>query len=301
MTHDQAEARRGLWYGLGAYGLWGCIPLYFRLLRHLAPLDVLAHRVWWSFILLLVIVAALGRLRDLRQTWRSPRAMGFLTATAALIAINWFTYIYAVSSEQLIQASLGYFITPLANVALGVIVLNERLRRLQVVALVLATAAVIYLGRSVGEVPWIALSLAASFSLYGLLRKLAHVEALLGLLIETTLLVPLALGYIVYHYCQGTPGKSFDWLTYGLLALAGAVTTGPLLLFAAAVRRLTMTTLGFLQYLAPTLQFVVAVLLFGEKFTQAHQYAFAAIWAAVALYTLDSLRARMPQSQGEAK
>jgi len=286
---DDSSQRLGFWYGLGAYSLWGLIPLYFKQVVHLPPVDIVAHRVVWSCALMAVVVIGLRRWPDVKKTLRSPGLMRMLAASTLLIGINWFTYIYAVSSEQILQASLGYFVTPLANVLLGVVVLGERLRRLQVVALFVATVAVVCLGAAAGAMPWIAISLACSFSCYGLVRKTTPIDPLLGLLVETALMLPIAGVYLLYTSSQSAPGEGYESSTLALLALGGAVTAAPLLLFAAAARRLPMTTLGFLQYLAPTLQFLVAVFLFGELVSQSKLWSFVGIWVAVAIYSVDTL------------
>ena len=289
---DDSSQRLGFWYGLGAYGLWGLIPLYFKQVAHLPPVDIVAHRVVWSCALLAAIVVGLRRWPDAMKTLRSPGLMRMLAASTALIAVNWFTYIYAVSSGQVLEASLGYFITPLANVLLGVIVLGERLRRLQVAAILVALVAVVCLGAASGAMPWIAVSLACSFSCYGLVRKTTPVDPLLGLLVETALLLPLSGAYLIYNAAQTPTGQGHDVPTLALLALGGAITAAPLLLFAAAARRLAMTTLGFLQYLAPSLQFLVAVFVFGEAVSESKLWSFVGIWIAVAIYSADSLLAQ---------
>ena len=280
-------------FGFTAYGLWGVIPLYFRLLGHVPPLEVLAHRAWWAFLLLALTIFGLGIGDHVRAVVRDRRTLLTLVGSTFLIAANWYTYIYAVNTHQVMQAGLGYFITPLANVLLGVVVLGERLRVLQLIAIVLAASGVVMLTSYTGEVPWIALCLTISFSLYGLLRKIARAEALVGLFVETTLLAPLALGYVGYLAWQGVGSFTVDDpRTIGFLLLSGPVTTVPLVCFAAAARRLRMTTLGFLQFLAPMLQVAVAVGLMGEQFTVAYQRSFPLIWAAVGLYLADAVVSR---------
>lgn len=292
----------GFVYGVAAYGLWGAIPLYFRLLRSVPPLEMLAHRATWALVTLAIIIVALRRGPAVVAALSNRRTALTLLGSAVLIAVNWLAYIYAVSTEQIVQAGLGYFITPLANMALGMVVLGERLRRLQWAALVPAVVGVVVLAVQAGQIPWIALSLAASFSLYGLFRKLAAADALVGLFAETMFLTPVALAYLGYLAAVGTatfsaadrPNMSL------LLALSGPVTTGPLLCFAAAARRLRMTTLGFLQFLAPTLQILVAVFLFHEPFTTAHRTAFPLIWLAVLLYIVDALLANRRRTRDSA-
>lgn len=283
----------GFAYGLAAYGLWGVIPLYFKLLVDVDPREVLAHRAFWSFLVLLTAIAVRKLFAEVASVVRDRRALITLVGSALLIGTNWFVYIYAVSTEQIVQAGLGYFITPLANVLLGVTLLRERLRGMQVLALIAATVGVTILTVKTGEVPWIALSLATSFSLYGLLRKLVRAEALVGLFIETTILSPLALAYIAYLQSRGLGSFTIDNPRTTLyLVLSGTITTIPLVCFAAAARRLRMTTLGFLQFLAPSLQLAIAVFLFGEPFTKAHAEAFPLIWIAVGLYLADAVLTR---------
>jgi chloramphenicol-sensitive protein RarD len=288
------DSLSGLIYGLGAYGLWGVIPLYFRLVRHLNPLEVLAHRAVWSFLLLAALVAAFGKMPVAWRALSHRKSLFALVASSFLIAANWLTYIYAVQSEQIVQASLGYFITPLANALIGRVILGERLKRLQIIALGFALAGVLVLTALLGTIPWIALSLAVSFSLYGLMRKTMPADSLVGLFAETLLLSPAALGYLLWLNHQQTgvfraDGNHYEWL----LILSGPITCAPLLLFGSAARTLRMVTLGFLQFLAPTIQFLVAVFVFHEDFTARHLVAFSLIWTAVLLYTADSvLRAK---------
>lgn len=287
---QQHTPRSGLIYGIGAYGLWGLIPLYFKTVPHVAPLEVLAHRGFWSFVVLGAILVAMNRWKELADVWRRPRVLLLLALTTLLIAINWLTFIYAVGTRQVLQSSLGYFMLPLVNVFLGVVFLGERLRPLQWLSIGLVVVGVSVLGVLVNQLPWIALVLAVSFSVYGFLRKIVSVGGLTGLAVETLGLTPVALAYLFFLYQTGhltatTPA------TYGLLSLSGLVTTIPLLLFVAAARRLRLTTLGFIQYLTPTLHFLLAVVAFGEPFSRAQVISFACIWTAVALYSIDSLRA----------
>jgi chloramphenicol-sensitive protein RarD len=294
----QNRLHQGLLLGLGAYGLWGVIPLYFRLLTHLSHWEVLAHRIIWAFLLLAVVMVVRGRIPDVLRIFRSPSVIVRLGASTLLIGLNWFTYIYAVFTSQVIEASLGYFITPLVNVLLGVVFLGERLRGLQIVSLVIAAAGVLKLALLGQGVPWIALTLACSFAVYGLIRKTVAADALSGLFVETMLLTPAALLFLAALQIQGqSVSLPAGAGTLALLAISGFITTVPLLLFAAAARRLTMSSLGILQYLAPTLQFLLAVFLFGEPFTGARITSFACIWIAIALYSVSSYHAyrRVPR------
>jgi len=280
---------RGLWLGAGAYILWGLLPLYLKLLTGVPAVQVLAHRVVWSLLLLAIVVVVLGRLRTVRAAARG-RTLALLGASATLIAINWLTYIWAVQHAHVLEASLGYFINPLVNVALGVAVLGERVSRVQRVAVGIAAAGVAVMALSGGGAIWISLVLAVSFGLYGLIRKVAAIDALGGLTIETLLLAPLSLVVLAYAGAAGNAAFGQERSVDLLLILAGPVTAAPLLLFAAAARRLTLATLGLLQYLGPTLQFAEAVLIFGEPLRPVHMVTFAAIWTGCALYAWDAWR-----------
>ncbi len=287
-----SRARAGVAYGLAAYLWWGFAPLYFKAVATVPPGEVLAHRVVWSTLLLLVLVFTLGRAPAFRAVLADRRTRLALTASMALVAVNWFTFIWAVDHDEVLQASLGYFINPLVNVLLGYLVLKERLRRLQTLSVLLALAGVAYLGVSYGEPPVIALLLAFSFGFYGLIRKRVRAEGMVGLTVETLFLTPVALAYLAWlaHAGRLTFGHAGSGLTL-LLAASGVVTALPLLWFANAARRLRYATVGFLQYLAPSFQFLLAVAVFGEPFTRAHAVAFPLIWAALAIYSLDALRA----------
>jgi chloramphenicol-sensitive protein RarD len=281
----------GYAYGIAAYGLWGLIPIYFRQLRTVPPLEMLAHRAAWALATLAIIIVVARRGPAVVAALRNRRTVVTLLGSAALIAVNWLTYIYSVATEQVFQAALGYFITPLANMALGMFVLGERMRPLQWAALVPAIIGVVAMTVQAGQLPWIALVLAVSFSLYGLLRKLAAADALVGLFAETMFLTPIALAYLGFLASanRSTFGGDDSTMTW-LLALSGPVTTGPLLCFAAAARNLRMTTLGFLQFLAPMLQALVAVFLFREPFKREYQIALPLIGVAVLLYIADAVR-----------
>lgn len=280
---------------VSAFAIWGVLPLYFHALSEVPALQVLSHRVVWSMLLLGIVVIVTGRARSILAAARG-RTLALLVASAALIAVNWLVYIWAVQHHHVLEGSLGYFINPLVNVALGVLVLGERLRRWQGVAIGIAAAGVAVLALSGGGSLWISLVLAASFGLYGLVRKVAAIDALGGLTVETVLLAPLALGVLVYAGMigQGSLGKS--WTLDGMLILSGVITSAPLLMFAAAARRLPLATLGLLQYIAPTAQFAEAVLVFGEQVTRVHAVTFVLIWSGCALYAWDSIRAARARS-----
>lgn len=295
MTRPAATLdRSGLFQGAGAYLLWGFLPLYFLLLKAVDAGEIVADRVVWSLVLLIGIIAVARRFDRLMVALRNPRTLGLLAGSAALISVNWLVYIWAVQHHYVLAASLGYFLNPLVNVVIGVVALGERLNRVQTAAVGLAAAGVLVLATGAGTGLWISLTLALTFGLYGLVRKVAPVESLEGLTVETALLTPFALAYMAWL-------TSADALVFGdeagvtaLLVLAGAVTAVPLLLFAAAARRLPYSTLGLLQYLAPTLQFLLAITVFGEALTVPHIICFALIWAGLALYVASSVRRPRP-------
>ncbi len=297
-TTDRSTTRGGLMLGIGAYAAWGLLPIYFHLLDGVPPIQMLSHRVVWSLILLVGIVMLLGRSRSILAVARG-RTLLALAASATLIAVNWFVYIWAVDSAHLVEASLGYFINPLVNVALGLVVLGERLGRMQVAAIVLAVVGVAILAIAGGGAIWISLVLALSFGLYGLIRKVAAIDALGGLTVETALLAPFAIGVLVHAAHGGaaafghggTTASGYGAATDWLLILAGPITAAPLLMFAAGARRLRYTTMGLLQYITPTLQFLEAVLLFGEPVRPVQLASFALIWTACALYAWSSIAA----------
>ncbi len=289
-TPDTPASRHGLLLGIAAYTWWGLIPFYFRILIGLPPWEVLGHRVLWSLAFLAILISSRRLWPQTLLALRSRRVLAALMVSAVLIGLNWFTYIYAVMSQQLLQASLGYFITPLVNVLLGMIFLRERLRPLQLLGVVLAALGVLNLAVSGLGLPWISLTLAVSFAFYGLLRKTTAVDSTQGLFIETLFLCPWALALLAWMSFHNTAAASNDPLhSIPLLMAGGVVTTVPLLCFVAAARRLRLSTMGFLQYLSPTLQLLVAVLAFREPFTGVQLATFVCIWLAIALYTADSL------------
>ncbi|WP_326998647.1 EamA family transporter RarD [Croceibacterium mercuriale] len=287
------ESRRGLIHGAAAYGLWGLLPLYFHLVDQVDAGEIVAQRVLWSVVLLVPLVLLLRRGGSLWTALRSPRVMLMLATSAAMIAANWLIYVWAVLHHQVLAASMAYFLNPLLNIAIGVALLGERLTRPQAGAVVLAGTgvAVLALGAGGGGL-WLSLAIALSFAFYGLIRKLAPVEAFEGLTVETLLLAPVALGYLYWLSSHG--GLSFGQergLTT-LLVLAGAVTTVPLLLFAAAARELKMATLGLLQFMAPSIQFVLAITLFGEHLDATKLLSFGLIWAGLAVYVAGGVLGR---------
>lgn len=289
MAHS-SDARAGLFYGIGAYTLWGLLPLYLHLLTAVPPAQVLANRILWSLLLLLAIVAATRRLRPLVAAARG-RVLAMLVASAVLIGINWFVYIWSVTNAHLVEASLGYFINPLLNVALGMLLLGERLNRLQVAAVAVAALGVAIFAAGGGGALWVSLVLALSFGFYGLIRKVAAIDALGGLTMETLILAPFALVVLVQANQSGTAAFGHNQTLDLLLVLAGPVTAAPLLLFAAGARRLRYTTVGLLQFIAPTLQFLLAVLVYHEPVRATQLATFALIWLGCGLYAWSSIRA----------
>jgi chloramphenicol-sensitive protein RarD len=288
---SSTNANRGFWFGIGAYGLWGILPIYFKAIADVGAIDIVAHRVLWSVPFLLLLIVVLGKASEVRTALSDRRTMTFLAATALLIGINWLLYVFAVTSGRILAGSLGYYLNPLVNVLLGRAILKERLMPLQWLAVAIAAAGISALAfQALGQL-WISLTLAVTFATYGLLRKIAPVEPVAGLTIETMLLLPLALVWLGFGIADGKPPFGPDNRDMILLLLAGVATTVPLILFTAAARRLRYSTLGMLQFIAPTLQFLCAVLLYGEKFTPSHAVAFGSIWLALGLYVAALIRA----------
>ncbi|MEO1129427.1 MAG: EamA family transporter RarD [Planctomycetota bacterium] len=289
----------GVVYGLLAYGTWGTVvPLYFRAVRDVSPLELVAHRVLWGLPTIALMLTLWRRWSDYVAIVTNPRALAVLAVTTVLIAINWLGFVYAVANDRLIEVSLGYYINPLVSIGLGMIFLGERLRRAQWVSVAIAATGVSYLALQEG-VPELALIVAFSFGFYGLLRKRAHADALVGLSVEMTLLFPLVLVYMSFLFATGTAGflgpeSETPPVPRGvrdlLIPLAGLVTIGPLLWFALAARRLKLATIGFLQYIAPTGQLLLAIVV-GEQFDRTQVVVFVLIWAALILYSVDSARA----------
>jgi chloramphenicol-sensitive protein RarD len=300
MIEEHARTRAGLMLGLGAYLLWGFLPLYFKLLDHVLPTELVAHRILWSIVFLGAIATFWQRWGAIRTAIGTPKVAATLALTATLIGVNWLVYIWAVVNDHVLEGSLGYYLNPLVNVLLGVAILKERLSRPQIFAVGLAAAGVAVLAIGAGDGLWISLTLAASFALYGFLRKVAPVDSVEGLSIETLMLAPIALAWVLWLQQAGRSGLGSDTQTTLLLIVSGAVTATPLLLFTAAAKRLPYSTLGFLQYVAPSLQFLLAVLLFGEELTFAHVICFGAIWTALAIFAAEGLRLGRAASRARA-
>jgi chloramphenicol-sensitive protein RarD len=289
-----SDVRRGTAFGALAYLLWGAFPLYFRLLDASGPIEILLHRILWSLLICIAVLAALRSLAQLGTILRSPRTLSMLAAAAVLIAINWGVYIKTVNDGNVVEAALGYFINPLVTVALGVVVLRERLRRLQWVAVAIGAVAVVVLAAGYGRPPWIALILASSFGAYGLLKKQVGgtVGALAGLTTETLVLAPVAVAVLIWLELSGRGTFTVNAPWQGLLlASAGFVTVAPLLLFAASARRVPLVTIGLLQFMTPVLQLLCGVVLLGEHVPAIRWAGFVLVWVALLVLTADSLAA----------
>jgi len=286
---ERGRAIAGVSYATAAYLTWGLFPLYFRALHPIPAPEILAHRIAWSAAFLVLLVTAWRRWADAAAQLRTPGTLAWLAASATLISTNWLIYIWAVNSEHVLDASLGYFVNPLVSVLLGVVFLRETLSHAQRVAVALAAAGVVALGVRAGHVPWVALSLAVTFGLYGLIRKRVAVDATVGLLGEVAVLAPVAVGYLLFLSATRSSHFRMSVLRTALLLASGVVTAVPLIWFGVGVRRLRLATIGLLQYLNPTVQFAIAVFVLGEPLTAAHAVAFACIWAALAIYTSEAV------------
>ncbi|MFQ5400778.1 MAG: EamA family transporter RarD [Anaerolineae bacterium] len=280
---------KGIAYALVAYGTWGFLPIFWKALHNVPAVEILSHRMVWSLIFLVLVLSYKQHWQWLRAAVHHPATLATFVGTALLLTINWLTYIWAVNAGFIVETSLGYFINPLVNVALGFIFLGERLRRGQWLAIVIALLGVLYLTLSYGALPWIALTLAFSFATYGLLRKTARLNALEGLSFEMGVVTPIALAYLIYLQLTGTAAFGQSGSTTLLLILTGGITAVPLLAFSAAARRVTLTTLGILQYIAPTLQFLIGVFIYGEVFGTDQMIGFGLIWGALLLYAAESV------------
>ncbi|MGE0551401.1 MAG: EamA family transporter RarD [Kofleriaceae bacterium] len=295
--------RTGLLHGVLAYGLWGIVPVYWKLLAAIDPVELIAHRALWGLLAFVMIVVAARQWARFRASLRDVRVVAVMAVSGALLAVNWGVFVWATTSGHLLDASLGYFINPLVSVALGTIVLRERLRRLQWTAIALACAGVAAMTWQAGRVPFVALVLAGTFGAYGLVRKTARVDALVGSAIETLLIAPFAAGYLALAGTQTL--ASATTATLVLLIGTGVITAIPLVLFTSAARRLPLSTVGFLQYLAPTGQFLIAVLAFGEPLAAERLASFALIWLGLAAFSIDLVRtsraaAARPRSTDDA-
>ncbi len=284
---DPAAVRRGFLAALGAYVSWGALPLFYKWFGAVPAEEILAHRVVWSFVVTGAAVLLMRRGGQVLALLGSRRGLTAFAASGLAIAVNWGIYIWSVANAHLVEASMGYYIQPLVSVVLGALVLRERLNRRQGVAVALVVAGVAAMVVAEGRLPWIALALAVSFGTYGLLRKVAPAESLVGLFVETMLVAPLAAVYLVLLAGTGAGHFTDGAAMTAMLVLSGPATAVPLLLFAFGARRLRLATVGLMMYLNPTLQMLIAVLLFGEPFTAGHAATFAFIWAGIIVYTVD--------------
>ena len=283
------EQRKGAIFACLAFFMWGLAPIYFKMIQHVSAFEILMHRVIWSVMFLIFVVSVLNYWDKIKRILIQPKLILMLVVTSTLLGFNWGLFIWAINNNHMLDASLGYYINPLLNVLLGMVFLNERLRKLQGAAVALAFTGVLLQLISFGSFPIVAFSLATSFALYGLLRKKLQVDALPGILIEALILLPVALTYwwlMVPTETSNLPAN--DWLTNALLVSAGIVTTLPLLCFTGAAKRLQYTTLGFFQYIGPSLMFILAVVFYGEVFDAERVITFACIWSALAIFSWDS-------------
>jgi chloramphenicol-sensitive protein RarD len=289
----RSQATLGVLFAALAFGAWGLNPIYFKAVADVPPLEILAHRVLWSVPLLALLVTAARGWPGLREALSDRRTAVGIVISALILSVNWFIFIYAINSGQVLQSSLGYYMNPLLNVLLGMIFLKERLTKWQGLAVLLAATGVLNLAVQVGVIPWIALSLAGTFGVYGLIRKVIRLASLEGLFVETLLMLLPALGWIFYLSLTGNSHFLVTgWRTDILLLLAGPVTAVPLIWFASAARRLNYATIGLFQYIAPSCHFLLGVFLYDEPFGMANLVTFAFIWTALAIFSFDSLRHR---------
>ncbi len=279
---------RGIWFAIGAYGFWGLFPIYWKWLTHVSALQLIGHRIIWSCVILLVIVWVTRQWQSFRAAIAAPRVLRIYVAAAMVLTINWLVYVWGVNAGFIIETSLGYFINPLLSVSMGVIILRERLRPLQWIPVILAAIGVAYLTIAYGSLPWIALTLAFSFGTYGLVKKLAPLNSLYGLTLETAILFIPAFLFLIFSDATGQGAFLHTGIVSDILLIgAGVVTTIPLLLFASAARRIPLSFIGILQYIAPTLQFLLGVLVYREPFSLTQFIGFGIVWVALIIFALE--------------
>ena len=289
----RGEAAQGVLYGFTAYIIWGIVPIYWPLLQPAGAIEILAHRVIWSLVVLLAFLAVKKRIKRALAIFKDSKKLGILTVASIFIAVNWGLFIWASVSGRILDSSLGYYINPLFSIGLGVLLLKEKLRKLQWLAIGIATIAILYLSLTLGSPPYVALSLAFTFSIYGYLKKRANVESIDSLTVETLILVPLAVGYLIYLTAIGQSSFGVNGTDHALwLASAGIITAIPLALFGAAAIRIPLSTLGFIQYVGPTLQFLIGLYMFNEPMPRDRFIGFALTWLAIAVISYDALRNR---------
>lgn len=290
MTYDAARSRQGVFFAIAAYTMWGVAPIYFKWLQAVPALEILSHRIIWSFVLVFILIMVLRRGNRLKPVLQNRQQMARLTLATCLLGGNWFLFIWAINNNHILDASLGYYINPLLNVAIGMAFFAERMRKMQLVAIALAVVGVLIQVISFGSVPWVALALACSFAIYGAIRKRLPIDSITGLWLETLILTPAVLVYLVFFASSNAADMTQNtWQINTLLIAAGVVTTAPLLCFTAAAQRIRYSTLGFFQYIGPSLMFILAVWVYGEPLAADKLVTFAIIWVALALYSIDTL------------
>ncbi len=281
--------KKGVLYGIGAYVLWGFFPIYWKVLHQVSAFQVIGHRIGWSFIVLIFFIVITRQWQEFRSVASNAKTIGIYAIAGVLLSINWLIYVWGVNADFIVETSLGYFINPLLSVLLGVLFLRERLRSAQWIPVVLAAIGVIYLTVVYGRLPWIALSLAFSFGFYGLVKKLAPLGSLYGLTLETAIVFPIALVYLIFVEINGAGAFLHNGMRIDLfLAGSGIVTTIPLLMFASAAKQIPLTMVGILQYIAPTLQFLIGVFIYKEPFDQAHLIGFGIVWIALIVFWVEN-------------
>ncbi len=284
--------KKGILNGIAAYALWGFFPIYWKFLHEVSALQVIGHRIGWSFLLLIAVIVVTKQWNEFRSVALAPKVIAIYSIAAVLLSINWLVYVWGVNSGFIVETSLGYFINPLLSVLLGVIFLRERLRATQWIPVVIAAMGVIYLTVVYGRLPWIALSLAFSFGFYGFVKKLAPLGSLYGLTLETGLVFPAALIYLLIVEINGTGAFIHDGMFItALLIGAGVVTTIPLLMFASAAKQIPLSVVGLLQYIAPTIQFLIGILIYKEPFDRSHLIGFGIVWVALVIFWVENFLA----------
>ncbi len=287
MNQQKSENIKGIWYAVGAFAIWGFLPLYWKSMNMVPSTQILAHRIFWSFLFISIFLSMKKRWSEVREVFSFMKNKFTSGCSAAILGVNWFIYIWAVNANHIVETSMGYFISPLINVVLGLLVFRERLTFWQGLSVCIAFIGVFYLAFQYGKIPWIALSLAVSFALYALLRKIAHVGSTIGLFAETASLTPIALTYIFFQHFHGNGafGRSPVYINF-FLAGSGIVTALSLIWFAHGARRIPLSTVGFIQYLAPSLNLFIGAVVFKEPFTVTHLMSFGCIWGALIIYSL---------------
>ncbi|MET3697269.1 chloramphenicol-sensitive protein RarD [Bacillus oleivorans] len=289
------EEKKGIIYAASSYVLWGFLPLYWKWLDHVGSYEILAHRIIWSFFFMVAFLAVTNGFYKIRQTfsylWEDKKRIAALVSVSALITFNWLLFIYAINSDHIVQSSLGYYINPLVSVLLGIVFLKETLKKLEIFSLLLALTGVLIMTVSYGHIPWLALGLAFSFAIYGLLKKVVKLEASVGLMLETFITLPFALIFVIWLSSgQQSSFLQVDLFTTILMIGSGAVTAIPLLWFAIGAQRIPLNLVGFLQYIAPSLMLLIGIFMYNEPFTVTDQLGFAFIWSALILFTFSKMK-----------